>query len=114
MKIQHRASLARRDRLTAGPQADSLPYMAVSAVLIVCAMSAQAQTTTLKDAFQGIFRIGSAVDQAQFEERDARGDAIIESQFNTISPENVLKWEAVHPRLDTYNFDPGDRYVAFG
>ena len=29
-------------------------------------------------------------------------------------PENVLKWEAVHPQPDAYNFEPADRYVAFG
>ena len=83
--------------------------------LLVLAAAAQAQTTpTLKDAFRGIFRIGAAVNQAQFEERDTRGAPIIAAQFNTISPENVLKFEVVHPRLDAYNFEPGDRYVAFG
>src|SRR5438270_657388 len=85
------------------------------ALIVLAAAAAQAQTApTLKEAFKGIFKIGAALNQAQFEERDARGDAIIAAQFNTISPENVLKWEAVHPRADAYNFEPGDRYVAFG
>jgi endo-1,4-beta-xylanase len=75
---------------------------------------AHAQPATLKDAFQGIFRIGAAVNQSQFEEKDARGDSVIAAQFNTISPENALKWESIHPRLDGYNFDPADHYVAFG
>lgn len=84
-------------------------------ILLLAAAAAQAQTTpTLKDAFRGIFRIGAAINQAQFEERDTRGVPIITAQFNTISPENVLKFEVVHPRLDGYNFDPGDHYVAFG
>ena len=26
----------------------------------------------------------------------------------------MLKWEAVHPQPDTYNFAPADRYVEFG
>ena len=89
--------------------------MKLLAFLFLAAAAAQAQTaTTLKDAFRGIFRIGAAINQAQFEERDARGVPIIASQFNSISPENVLKWEIVHPRVDGYNFDPADRYVAFG
>ena len=25
-----------------------------------------------------------------------------------------MKWESIHPRVDGYNFDPADRYVAFG
>ena len=50
----------------------------------------------------------------QFEERDPRGNPIIAAQFDTISPENVLKWGEVHPLADAYNFGPADRYVAFG
>jgi endo-1,4-beta-xylanase len=84
-------------------------------LLVLAAAAAQAQTTpALKDAFRGIFRIGAALNQAQFEERDPRGGPIVAAQFDTISPENVLKFEVVHPRLDAYNFEPGDRYVAYG
>jgi len=68
----------------------------------------------LKEAYQGIFRIGAALNPAQFEERDPRGNPIIEAQFNSISPENALKWQSVHPRPDGYSFDAADRYVAFG
>jgi endo-1,4-beta-xylanase len=82
--------------------------------ILLAAGAACAQPATLKDAFQGIFRIGAALNQAQFEEKDARAVSIITAQFNTISPENVLKWEAIHPRPDAYNFDPADHYVAFG
>ena len=68
----------------------------------------------LKDAFKNDFLIGAAINQAQFSGTDHRGDAIIESQFNSITPENVLKWESVHPGLDKYDFDGPDKYVAFG
>src|SRR5262249_47895382 len=85
------------------------------ALIVLTAVAAHAQTApTLKDAFKGIFRIGVALNQAQFEERDARANPIIATQFNTISPENVLKWQIVHPRVDAYNFEPGDKYVSFG
>jgi endo-1,4-beta-xylanase len=73
-----------------------------------------AQPATLKAVFRGIFRIGAAVNQNQFEEKDARDVAIIAAQFDTISPENALKWASIHPLPDGYNFDPADRYVAFG
>jgi endo-1,4-beta-xylanase len=86
----------------------------IATVTVLAAVAANAQPATLKDAFQGIFRIGAAVAQPTFEEKDARGVAIVSAQFNTISPENALKWEAIHPRPDAYNFDPADRYVAFG
>jgi endo-1,4-beta-xylanase len=85
-----------------------------AAIGLLLAGVCSAQPITLKDTFRGIFRIGAAINQAQFEEKDARGDAIIAAQFNTISPENALKWESIHPRPDAYNFDPADHYVAFG
>jgi endo-1,4-beta-xylanase len=75
--------------------------------------SARAQLS-LKEAFTGSFRIGAALNQAQFDERDTRGAALVKAQFNTISPENVLKWESIHPKPDTFSFEAPDRYVAFG
>ena len=77
------------------------------------AMSAQAPTS-LKDAYQGCFLVGAALNPAQFSGRDARETALVEAQFNSISPENVLKWEVVHPKLDTYDFTLADQYVDFG
>ncbi|HUB81403.1 MAG TPA: endo-1,4-beta-xylanase [Bryobacteraceae bacterium] len=74
----------------------------------------QAQPTTLKEAFRGIFRIGSAVNQADVDGKDERDAAIVAAQFDSISPENALKWGSIHPRVDGYNFGPADQYVAFG
>ena len=68
----------------------------------------------LKDAFKDSFLVGAALNPAQFSEQDARGAALIKAHFNTITPENVLKWELVHPRPDSYDFAAPDRYVAFG
>ena len=62
--------------------------------LLAAGVAAHAQTPALKDVFKEYFHIGAALNQAQFEERDARGAAIVQAQFNTITPENVLKWEA--------------------
>jgi endo-1,4-beta-xylanase len=83
-------------------------------LILMTGVVCHAQTPSLKDVFKGYFRVGAALNQSQFEERDARGVAIVQAQFNTITPENVLKWEAVHPRVDGYAFDAPDRYVAFG
>jgi endo-1,4-beta-xylanase len=69
---------------------------------------------TLKEAFQGCFRIGAALNQRQFEESDSNAVAIVTAQFNTITPENALKWESVHLDPTSFNFDEADRYVDFG
>lgn len=85
------------------------------AVVVTTILRAKAQApVTLKEAYHGAFLVGAAVNTAQFTERDARGAALIKMQFNSITPENVLKWENVHPRLDTYSFDLADKYMAFG
>jgi len=86
----------------------------VAAALLTAALAQAQPVPALKDAYRGLFRIGAALNPAQFEERDPRGNPIIAAQFNTISPENALKWQSVHPSPDTYNFGPSDRYVAFG
>jgi endo-1,4-beta-xylanase len=89
--------------------------MKTLASVVLAAAVAQCQTApVLKGAYQGIFRIGAALNPAQFEERDPRGNPIIAAQFSSISPENALKWQSIHPRQDGYNFDPADHYVAFG
>ena len=50
----------------------------------------------------------------QFTEQDARGATLVKTQFNSITPENALKWENIHPRPDSFAFDLPDQYVAFG
>jgi endo-1,4-beta-xylanase len=82
-------------------------------LLIGFAATAQAPAS-LKAAYQGDFVIGAAINAAQITGQDARGDAILQAQFNSISPENCLKWESVHPQPNKYDFSIPDQYVAFG
>src|SRR5688572_16054068 len=70
--------------------------------------------TTLKDAYKNHFLIGAALNRAQIYEEDSRGAKIVRKHFNTISPENALKWASVHPKPGKYDFETADRYVAFG
>jgi endo-1,4-beta-xylanase len=84
-------------------------------VLITTVLAGKADAPAmLKDAYKQDFFVGAAVNAAQFTEKDARGVALIKTQFNSITPENALKWENIHPRLDTYAFDLSDKFVAFG
>jgi endo-1,4-beta-xylanase len=69
---------------------------------------------TLKSAFKNDFLIGAAINEAVFAGRSTNAVALIRAQFDTISPENVLKWEPIHPQPNDYNFGPADRYVEFG
>ncbi len=69
---------------------------------------------TLRTAFEGAFLVGAALNVAQFSGRDTAGAALVRAQFNAITPENVLKWQSVHPRPGVYDFATADQYVAFG
>jgi len=81
---------------------------------LVLASNALAGSETLKDAFKKDFLIGAAINHDQIFEEDSRGVPIIKAQFNSITPENVLKWESVHPLSGQYDFAAADRYVQFG
>ena len=88
---------------------------AAAAAFLALALTAGAKPpVTLKEAFRGDFHIGAAINAAQIEGKDTVADAIVESQFDTISPENVLKWMSVHPQPGIYDFRLPDEYVAFG
>lgn len=69
---------------------------------------------TLKDAFKDDFYIGVALNAEQICGKEPEAMSVVEKHFNSITPENILKWEEVHPEPDRYNFDAVDRYVAFG
>ncbi len=68
----------------------------------------------LKELFKEDFMIGAALNAKQFTEEDKESLGLIKEQFNTISPENVLKWESVHPKKEIYDFGMSDKYVEFG
>ena len=68
----------------------------------------------LKDAFSGAFLVGAALNAQQFYELDTLGVRLVTTHFNSITPENVLKWEQVHPRPGVYDWRAADRYVEFG
>jgi endo-1,4-beta-xylanase len=68
----------------------------------------------LKEIFKDDFYIGVALNLDQIEGRDTDGIALVEKHFNSIVAENILKWEEIHPQRNRYNFEPADKYVAFG
>ena len=68
----------------------------------------------LKDAFGDRCRVGVALSLDQIAGNDPDAIGVVEKHFNSITPENILKWEEVHPQPGRYEFGPADRYVAFG
>ena len=68
----------------------------------------------LKDVFKNDFYIGVALSLNQIFGNEPNAIALVEKHFNSITPENILKWETVHSEPDKYNFEPADRFVALG
>ncbi|MGA7886514.1 MAG: endo-1,4-beta-xylanase [Acidobacteriaceae bacterium] len=87
---------------------------ALCTAFLIAATAVAQQPNSLKQAYQGDFYVGAALNEAEITGQDQRDDAIVLEQFNSISPENALKWEVVNPEPGKYDFSLGDQYVAFG
>ncbi|MBL86916.1 MAG: 1,4-beta-xylanase [Winogradskyella sp.] len=66
----------------------------------------------LKDAYKEDFLIGVALNTSQIEEQDSVQNKLISTEFNSVTPENIMKSLLIHPNKDTYNFDLPDKLVA--
>jgi endo-1,4-beta-xylanase len=81
----------------------------------IAAMSGKyAGQPALKDVFKGDFHVGVALSLDQISGNEPEAISVVERQFNSITPENILKWEEIHPEPGKYRFEEADRYVAFG
>jgi endo-1,4-beta-xylanase len=90
-------------------------HLSILTLVLATGISMTAQRpATLKDAYRGAFYIGVAINANQITGKDAQGAKIVGEQFDSITPENVLKWEHVHPQPSTYDFLLPDQFVALG
>ncbi len=66
----------------------------------------------IKKVFNKDFFVGAALNTRNLES----GGAIetLSEHFNSISPENLFKWQSVHPEPNRYFFDYADNYVRLG
>lgn len=69
---------------------------------------------SLKDVFKNDFYIGTALNQDQIEGVDSKSLILLNKHFNSITAENVMKWDNIHPGPDKYNFELADKFVALG
>ncbi|MBM4001545.1 MAG: endo-1,4-beta-xylanase [Planctomycetes bacterium] len=83
-------------------------------LVAVSVISVADEPKELKDAFASRFRVGAAIGTHHTMGQEPESLALAASQFNAATPENLLKWQAVHPAPDRYQFEPADRFVAWG
>ena len=70
--------------------------------------------TALRDILKGRFLLGAALNEAQIAGQDPAALEIVGRHFSTVSPENVMKWDVVHPQPGRFEFAAADQYVALG
>ena len=71
-------------------------------------------SSSLKDLYKTDFLVGTAMNGEQIEEKEPKAAALIPAEFNSITAENIMKCEVIHPGWDRYNFDLADKFVAYG
>lgn len=68
---------------------------------------------SVKSAFAGKYKIGTALSREQIIGKSTSILPFVNAQFNAITPENSMKWERIHPELNTYDFEAADALVEF-
>ncbi|MDZ7717997.1 MAG: endo-1,4-beta-xylanase [Balneolaceae bacterium] len=72
------------------------------------------KTESLANAYRDHFKIGVALNRFQVNGEIPKATPLIKQHFNSVTPENLLKWERVHPEPGQYNFGPANTFVEFG
>jgi endo-1,4-beta-xylanase len=66
----------------------------------------------LREAAERTHRfVGTAIMSGRL--ANAKAKAVIAREFNSLSPENEMKWESIEPQPGVFRFDGPDRLVAF-
>jgi len=69
---------------------------------------------SLKKYFSSFFNIGAAINEDIILNLDNDSKRIVETNFNSITAENSLKWMFIQPSPNYFNFTVADKYVDFG
>lgn len=98
------------------PFSITISTLVVAVILFGCSPTKTLSYTnqSLKDSYKNHFLIGTALNAAQIDQKDLISDNTIHAEFNTLTPENIMKAEIIHPEWDSYNFSFADKLIAFG
>lgn len=68
----------------------------------------------LRTTFADDFLIGAAIAPKHIDNVGMRGKRLIVREYNTITPENIMKWKVINPEPGVFNWQDPDDYVKFG
>ena len=83
------------------------------AVFVILLSSCGSDETTLSKAYEGHFLIGTALNRMHLSGTDPQAMPFIAQQFNSVTAENAMKWERIHPEPGRYEFGLADSIVDF-
>lgn len=72
------------------------------------------EVQSLKNAYKKDFLIGTALSANQINGEDEKATEVISREFNSITPENIMKSMHIHPTADSFYFEMADKFVGLG
>lgn len=77
------------------------------------ALAAALKATGLKDLYRDDFLVGTVLSARTFANKDTALLDLISREFSAVTPENAMKWEAIRPQMDTWDWVIADQMVDF-
>jgi len=74
---------------------------------------ASQSASTLRGTYEGIFDVGVALSTPMVSGGNAAAADLVARQFSSLTPENDMKWQSLHPRPDQFEFKAADLYIDF-
>jgi endo-1,4-beta-xylanase len=87
---------------------------ALAATIKAQAAAKASAATGLREAYKDDFLIGTALSAQIIKQQDPALIALINKEFNSITPENCMKWGEVHNANGSWNWKHTDAFVDFG
>ena len=94
-------------------------FVIIAVVIIMLSLSGcenpkQNDNFSLKDACEGRFLIGVALNTQQVGGTDSLAQSVIKKHFNSVVAENCMKSEKIQPEQGIFTFEDADKFVAYG
>ena len=88
-------------------------FVLAAAASVTALFAADTPKTNLGKLYEKDFLIGVALNQRITSQQDKPRAELAAAQFNCLTPENCMKWDATEPQEGKFNFGPGDDLVKY-
>lgn len=96
------------------PSKTFIPLFLTLFALQACSPGNNPEPASLKKAFKDYFYVGAAISARQIGGSDTASKTLLSREFSSITAENVMKWQLIHPAPDSFSFELPDRMIRLG